>query len=306
MKIVKEQYKWLAAGIVFSILWPSAATATKIALQQAQPLTIAIVRFFIAAGIMLLIAHIAYKKPLPARRQWKQLAIYGLLNITIYLGMYIIAMKEVTASIGALTVAINPVLISFLSILILKKPATPNIIIAILICLAGVFIVAAPLLKGADVTLRGLILITTSMVAYSVGTIYFSARRWGTMHLFVINGWQTFFGGIFLLPFTIFTYKTSANYYGLQFWFGTLWLAIPVSIFAVLLWLGLLKKDAVKAGMWLFLCPVCGIIIAAIIMKDTISIYTIMGLALVLCGLAISQSGRQKRALKSTNGLKEN
>jgi len=44
------------------------------------------------------------------------LAVYGLLNISIYLGMYVIAMQTITAGIGSLAVASNPVFISFLSV----------------------------------------------------------------------------------------------------------------------------------------------------------------------------------------------
>lgn len=104
--------KWLAAGILFAALWASASTATKIGLGAAQPLVIALVRFGIAAAIMLFVSHIISRHRLPAGTEWKQLIIYGLLNITIYLGFYVVAMQTVTAGIGSLAVATNPVFIT--------------------------------------------------------------------------------------------------------------------------------------------------------------------------------------------------
>lgn len=285
---VKNKYKWFLAGLTFAILWSSAAAATKIALEEAQPLVIAVMRFGIASVIMLFIAHGVYRKALPKGKEWKQLAIYGLLNITIYLGIYIIAMQWVTASVGSLTIAVNPVFISFLSLIILRKPLKARVMGALIICIAGILIVGIPLLKDASVTPVGLILIIVSMLAYSIGTIYFTSKEWGSLHLFVINGWQTFFGGLFLLPFVLVGYSDANNHFGPQFWTGTLWLAIAVSIIAVFIWLWLLKLDAVKAGMWLFLCPVSGIIIAALWVGDSINGYTITGLVLVLAGLALS------------------
>jgi drug/metabolite transporter (DMT)-like permease len=67
------------------------------------------------------------------------------------------------------------------------------------------------------------------------------------------------------------------------------WLAVPVSIFAVQLWLWLLQLNAVRAGLWLFLCPLFGFIIAAWVLKDSISLYTIVGVFLVIFGLLLSK-----------------
>lgn len=44
--------KFIGVGIVFAILWSSAATATKIALESAQPLVIAVTRFLVAGSLM--------------------------------------------------------------------------------------------------------------------------------------------------------------------------------------------------------------------------------------------------------------
>jgi drug/metabolite transporter (DMT)-like permease len=57
----------------------------------------------------------------------------------------------------------------------------------------------------------------------------------------------------------------------------------------VQLWLWLLQLNAVRAGLWLFLCPLFGFIIAAWIMKDAISAYTVVGVVLVIIGLFLSR-----------------
>ena len=174
---------WLTAGLMFAILWASASTATKIGLTVSQPLVIAVVRFGSAAAIMLLIAHVFQKKRLPAGKEWKQIAIYGLLNITIYLGCYVIAMQTVTAGIGALAVATNPVFISFISVFFLKKKLTGPLIISIIVCTAGVICAAWPLFENAEVTTKGLLILLFSMLSYSVAAIYFSSRQWNGLSL---------------------------------------------------------------------------------------------------------------------------
>lgn len=289
MEQSQNKFGWIAAGLTFAFLWASASTATKIGLESAQPLTIAVVRFGVAALIMLLITHVFQGNRLPQGREWRYLLVYGGLNITVYLGCYVIAMQRVTAGIGALAVATNPVFISFLSVFFLRKKLTINIIISILICSAGVICAAWPMFSSAKVSIDGLLLLLFSMVSYSVGAIYFSSREWNGLHLFTVNGWQTLIGGALLLPMAIYLYDGQLNHSDSKFWGAVIWLAVPVSVAAVQLWLWLLKENAVKAGFWLFLCPVFGFAIAALIMRDSITAYTITGILLVLAGLIVSQ-----------------
>ncbi|MGN6353947.1 MAG: DMT family transporter [Parafilimonas sp.] len=289
MMQINKNFSWFITGIFFAVLWASASTATKIGLMAAQPLVIAEVRFALASFLMLFIAHFILKQRLPEKKEWKQLMVYGFLNISVYLGLYVIAMQNVTAGIGALAIASNPVFISFLSVFFLKKKLHYSIIISIIVCTLGVVCASWPLMDDATVSVAGLITIFLSMLSYSIGAIYFSSRQWNGLSLLTINGWQTLLGGLFLLPVTLFFYRNSDNHFNSKFWLSISWLAIPVSIFAVQLWLRLLQLNPVRAGLWLFLCPLFGFIIAALVVKDVISIYTIVGVFFVAIGLFLSR-----------------
>lgn len=280
---------WFLAGLLFSILWASASTATKFGLIHSQPLILAVTRFAIAALIMLSFSHLIFRHRLPTGTEWKQLIIYGLLNIAIYLGLYVIALQHVTAGIAALAIATNPVFISFISVIFFKQRLTATVVISILICLLGILSAAWPLFDHAVVNAQGLAILLFSMFSYSVGAIYFSRKKWNELHLFAINGWQTLFGGIALLPFALFFYNSRHNQFNQAFWISVLWLAIPVSMLAVQLWLWLLKTDAVKAGLWLFLCPLFGFAISGWLMKEPINIYTVVGIVFVIIGLLLAQ-----------------
>lgn len=276
------------------MLWASASSATKIGLAVAQPLVIAEVRFALASAILLGLSHLVLRHRLPAKKEWRQLALYGILNISIYLGLYVVAMQTVTAGIGALAVASNPVFISFLSVFFLKKRLTFAVILSIFICTLGVLCAAWPLLGSAGVEAKGLLLLLASMLSYSVGAIYFAGKEWNGLSLLVINGWQTALGGIFLLPVALFFYQAPANRFNATFWLSVSWLAIPVSIVAVQLWLWLLQKNAVRAGLWLFLCPLFGFVLAAWLVNDAISVYTLAGILLVTSGLLLSKVNTRK------------
>lgn len=205
------------------------------------------------------------------------------------MGCYVIAMQYVTAGIGALAIATNPIYIAFLSLFLLKKKLRPAILLAILLGTFGVVYASLPLMDDAAVTLGGLLLLLFSMLSYSAGAIYFSARDWEDTSLLTINGWQTFLGGIMLLPVTLFNLKPEQNHLNGNFWFNTLWLVFAVSIFAVQCWLWLLKLNPVKAGIWLFLCPVFGILIASLFINEPIDYHTFIGLAAVTGALVLAE-----------------
>ncbi len=289
-------WKVISAGLLFALLWSSAAAATKIGLQSAQPFVIAVARFFLAGSGMLLFTHVVLRKRMPQKKEWLFLAIYGLLNISIYLGVYVIAMQEVSAGIGSMAVAVNPVFISIISVLLFNHKMEIKHWLSLLFCAAGVVIAAWPLLQNSYATVTGLLLMLISMLAYSAGAIYFARTKWNDLHILTINGWQTLLGGFFLVPFLLFTYKPELNHFDLKFLSAVLWLVVPVSIAAVQLWLWLLKRNPVTASYWLFLCPVFGFMIAALSLREPISLYTFIGVLLVTVGLYITQN---KRIVKS-------
>ena len=287
--------RYILAGILFALLWSSAAAATKIALQSAQPFVIAVSRFFIGGIAMLLFAHLIWRKRLPQKKEWLAVSIYGLLNISLYLGLYVVAMQEVSAGLGSMAVAVNPVLISILSAALFDHKMGVKHWLSLLLCSAGVVVAAWPLLQNSFATVNGILIMLVSMLAYSVGAIYFARTKWNDLHILTINGWQTLIGGVLLIPALLFTYKTELNQFDLRFFGGVLWLALPVSIAAVQLWLWLLKRNTVTASYWLFLCPVFGFIIAAISLNEPISLYTVAGVLLVSVGLYLVQKKRAVR-----------
>lgn len=276
---------FIITGLVFAALWASASVATKSGLTVAQPFVISNIRFFMAAGIMLIISHLLMRNRLPQGIEWKQLAIYGVLNITIYLGMYVIAMQEVSAGLGSLAVAINPVIITTVGLLWDRQQISLRITGSLMLGFLGVAVAAYPLLQGSYATISGIVLLLSSMLVYSAGTLYFQRKKWNELHLLTINGWQTILGGIFLLPFTLYYWKPDNNLLNPVFWLSTSWLAIGVSIGAVQTWIYLLKHNGTKASYWLFLSPIFGFIYASILMQEPVGIWTITGTLFVLAGL---------------------
>jgi probable blue pigment (indigoidine) exporter len=285
----------LLPGLLFAALWASASVATKFGVAVADPLILANVRFFIAGGIMLFYAHVlrpSYNR-LPLGKEWKHLIIFAFLNTTVYLGAYVIALKHVSAGIGSLAVATNPLFIMVMSAIWLKRKLKWFEIIGLILGLAGVVVATYPLLHNSYATVDGLLILLAGMVSVSAATVYYARIKW-QMENIVINGWQVLLGGILLLPFTLLTANFKTTHFNQQFWASVMWLIIPVSVAALQLWFYLVKQDAVRASLWLFLCPIFGFIYAATLLGEPITWYTYAGTTLVIGGLYIAQREKLK------------
>jgi probable blue pigment (indigoidine) exporter len=281
-------------GIGFAMLWASASVATKIGLSVGQPFVLANIRFILAGVIMLGYSFFASKNIIINKREFLQLSIYGFLNVTLYLGAFVLAIKHVSAGIGSLGTATNPLLITIFAAFYLNKKSKLHEWIGLLLAMAGVLLATFPLLKNSYADITGLLILLISMLSYSIGTIYYSSIQWAKNRI-VINGWQVLLGGIYLLPFTIYFFDFEANTFNLKFWLSVGWLVFPVSILAVSIWLYLLNIDPLKASVWLFLCPIFGFFYASYFLNEPITWHTFIGTGVVLIGLFVGQIEKFKK-----------
>jgi drug/metabolite transporter (DMT)-like permease len=279
--------KTILTGLTFSMLWASASIAGKFGLRSVEPLVLFNIRFLGAGLILLVISTYIRQERNPKGTEWKQLTMFGAFNTTLYLGIFIIALQYITAGITALAIALNPILISIMSAIIMKRKTAVNEWISIILGMGGVALASYPLLAEEQISLIGLGLLVLCMIAYSYGSVYYSSVKWELSRM-TINGWQVLIGGILLIPFTLIFYK-GRNNFDTTFWFSLFWLIVPVSILSIQLWLRLLRADAVKASLWLFLCPVFGISFSTWLLNEPFNLYTLIGGLMVMGALWIGQ-----------------
>jgi len=272
---------------LFSILWASASIAGKFGLHSSEPLTLFTIRFLLAGAILLAYVAIARKWQTPTKKEWIQITIFGAFNTTLYLGIFILALGDVAAGITALMVALNPLMISLLSSIWIRRPVAAREWFSIALGMIGVAIATLPLFEDGYATVFGVVLLLISMLTYSIGAVYYASVKWNLQRS-VINGWQVLIGGLLLLPFTLF-FEGGHTTYDTTFWLSVGWLVIPVSIVAVQLWLYLLKEDAVKASLWLFVSPIFGLLYSTWLLDEPFTWFTAGGSLLVLVSLYVGQ-----------------
>lgn len=287
-KLQLNSSRYIFGGVTFALLWASASVAGKFGLQSVQPLVLFNIRFIGAGVILLSYCYIIRDKVNLRSHELRPIALFGFLNTTLYLGLFVLALSSTSPGITTLAVALNPLLISLISSLWINRRPSWNEWLSVFLGLTGIWLAAFPLLGTSYASVEGLILLALSQTSYSIGAVYYSKVTWGKSRI-AVNGWQVLFGGLFLLPFTLNSFDGDLNHFDSRLVLALGWLILPVSIGAIQLWLILLKRDPVKASLWLYLCPVFGFVYAAWLMEEPISWHTFTGTCIVLIALYIGQ-----------------
>jgi len=276
-------------GLFFTLLWSSAAIATKFGLHSTTPLVLATTRFLIAGGLLFLYVYLLNKKyPWPRPQEWIPLIFLGLLNTTIYLGATFWALNYVSAGLFNLLVTTNPFVVAFLSSIWLKRKVYLQEWIGMVVAACGLLIGIWPSITTGEANLYGLIILGLGMLSMAIGSVYFKKINLDLPGI-VINTWQVSIGGALLIPITYLLEKENffikLDYYFLG---SLIWLVFFISIGTMLLWFYLLKLDTVKANNWLFMTPIFGYILAAIFLNESITMFDITATVFVVLGLLLS------------------
>ncbi|GGH79448.1 drug/metabolite transporter (DMT)-like permease [Filimonas zeae] len=280
----------IAEGVLFAILWASATAATKFGIRSVEPLLLACIRFLLVGGLLTGFVYVirAGKFRLPTKKEFKHLFILGLLNITLYIAAFVIAVKMVSAGLVSLFNAMPPLVIILLSAIWLKRPVLRKEWLGIGLAMAGLAVAAIPNLQNSHATIGGIVILLLGQVALATGSTYYAGIKLELPRL-VINAWQTAIGGLLLIPLAFLNRHNIYLVADSNFYWSLGWLVIPVSVIAYGLWLHLLHKDAVKAGMWLFVTPVLGYVLAVWLLREKVTVYAIVGALMVIAGVSIAK-----------------
>ena len=290
----------IAEGLLFALLWASATVATKFAFHSCDLFLLTLIRFVTVSVILLFYTYVIKGKSssFPSKTAFKKLLILGVLNVTIYMSGYLIAIKYVSAGLISLITAVNPLLLILFSAIFYKRKLSSFEITGIIISVSGLTLAAVPNLYNSHATLPGLLALVAGICALSAGSIYY-ANSGLTLKKSEVNTWQITLGGILFLPVVFLNRSHNFLLPDLNFFLSIAWLIVPVSIVAYAMWLILLQRDALKAGLWLFLTPAFGYLMAVIILHEKITIYGVLGSLLVVGGLLYS---RKKKLLPTAIG----
>ena len=282
-----------AAG--FGGTWVAAPWAT----DEIPPLTVACLRFAIAAALLLGWC-VARRLPLAIRRA--DLAVVLGVAATSVVGYNILFLYGVTlapASHGAVIVpSLIPMATLILGRALLGSRVARRQVAGGLVSVVGLALVVGPELTGNATTLTGDLLFATSAAVWAAYTLIGRAAT-TRIDPFVLTLYGTAIGAVALLPLALVApggwgspFEGSARALGSVIYLGTI--GTVVSFVAFLQ--GVRLIGAARASAFTVLIPVFGLSLTVTLLGEPLTPLALVGAAIVFAGLRLTQSAAREPA----------
>jgi drug/metabolite transporter (DMT)-like permease len=160
------------AGLVTVVLWGSAFVGIRYAADAFSPGALALARLLVATAVLTAVALGQRIRPLPARRDRRQIAVYGVLFLGVYSVTLNTAERLVDAGTAAMIVNSGPLLIAVLAGMFLREGFPPGLFAGCAVAFAGTILIGlgAAGLPSSSAGL-GAALCGVAAVAYAVAVV---------------------------------------------------------------------------------------------------------------------------------------
>ena len=286
-------FKAIALGLAFALMWSSAFASARIILLDAPPLWSLALRFLISGGIAVGLARALGQSWHLPRAQTRAVILFGLCQNALYLGLFFVAMQRIEASLASIIASSMPLIVAGMG-WALRGEKLPTLGIAGMIAgFAGVaLIMGSRISAGADPLSVGLCII--GAMALAIATLTLRGASAGG-NLLMVVGLQMLVGAAALVLVAAATEPlavTPTMRLGLAFAYQ---IAIP-GLAATLIWFSLVGRiGAVKASAFHFLNPFFGVLIAALLLGEKISGLDVLGVSVATLGILAVQMARMSK-----------
>lgn len=284
-------FRAIAMGLVFALIWSSAFSSARIIVADAPPLLASSLRFFISGGLAVMLARMMGQSWRLTRPQWRATIIFGICQNALYLGLFFVAMQTIEASLAAIIASSMPLLVGLFGWAFFGERLRPLGTIGLFAGLGGVLLIMGSRLSGG-VDPIGVGLCLVGVLALSFATLSVrNATSGGNVEMVV--GLQMLVGAVCLLVAGLAletpTYQPSYKLLA-AFVYTTL---IP-GLMATLIWFNLVRRiGAVRAATFHFLNPFFGVAIAAVLLGERLRPLDLVGVAVITAAILMVQLSKQ-------------
>ena len=281
-------FKALAMGLGFAVMWASAFTTTRMIVTEAPPLTALSLRFALSGVLGIVIAWAMGQSWRGLTRpQWRAVIILGLCQNALYLGLNWIAMQAIEASLASIIAATMPLMVAFLGWTLMGERLRRLGVAGLALGVVGVAIImGARLQGGSDPT--GIAMCFAAALALAVATLTVRGASSGG-NVMMIVGLQMLVGAV--------TLGVIAPFF--ESWDITLtprligafvYTVVVPGIGATWVWFLLVSRiGAVRAATFHFLTPFFGVSLAALLLGENLGAGDVIGVAIIMVGILAVQ-----------------
>ena len=291
---MNRSWKHYLALMISVCLWGSSFIADKIALQSFSPLFLCLIRFMISTAVLLVFRLGRKDFRYPDPEDMKKIAAAAFLGISVYYAIENTAVNMTSAADASVISAAYPLLTILTGIVFYHFRPARNQIIGILMACIGVLVLTVSSSRENSSLIGNLMLVFNgflwALYNYLTGRISRNCDNFSVTYLQILIGTVCFIPMLFLETFTIGTITLTSV-------LAVLYLAVCCSLAALLLYnYGLRNTDPATTAALMNLMPVAGVVLSALILKETITIRHILGGVIIIVGVFVSEhKGRKKQ-----------
>ncbi|MDP9378664.1 MAG: DMT family transporter [Chloroflexota bacterium] len=293
-------------------MWGASFMFIKVAVVEMSPLMLVSIRLALAAFTLLLVQRAlgaARSKRIssaPMRELWRPYLWVAIVNAIIPYTLIAWGEKYIASGTASILNASTPLFTALLASMgasYARSPErlTPARVAGLLVGFAGVAVLVAG--TGANVeigtgrsALMGQVAVLVASLAYGVGGLYARERFAGIPPILPAT-WQSAFGAVVLLPFAL-VLTPLRDIPSWQAVGSVAALGIVGTALALLLYYELLARvGATRTVMVTYLLPVMALIYGAVFLDESVGVYSLLGLALVLGGIAITARAKPRERI---------
>jgi drug/metabolite transporter (DMT)-like permease len=277
------------ALLLTAFFWGLSFISMKVILNaQIPPLTMAFVRFIIATVALFVMLKISE----PAQRLHKEdiliMALGGFFGITIYFYFEATGVKFTTASNASMILAAIPIFTLFIEILYYRNRISLFKGLGVLLSVLGVYLIiqSSGNTPANPKLLLGNLLMLGACAAW-VAYIMFSKKLKDRYSGLALTTYQTFFGTLFLLPFSLSEYQSWVTI-PVNAWWNIIFLALCCSAAGYFMYqYALTKLDAITVSTYINLIPVVGVAGGIFFLQETVLPIQIIGGFIIIISVFI-------------------
>ncbi|MBY6043935.1 EamA family transporter [Phaeobacter italicus] len=275
------QSRDLILTAIAPIVWGSSYIVTTSFLPEHSPLTVALLRA-LPAGLLLLVLV----RQLPPLAWVPRLLVLGALNFSIFWVLLFTTAYRLPGGVGATLGAVQPLVVVFLSALVLKTPVRGVQVMAAALSVAGVALLV--LTPAAKLDTLGVVAGLAGAVTMAGGVVL--SRKWQPpVSLLTYTAWQLTAGGLLLLPVTIWALPEMPQFSG-QNILGLAYMSLIGGALTYVLWFrGIARLEPASVSLLGVLSPLAAVILGWAFMGEVLSAKQALGAGLALFSLWLGQ-----------------
>ena len=287
------------AALAVSLLvlfWGSTYGAIKIGLEYAPPVLFAGTRALLC-GVVMALAALVWGGGANVRDGWPVYLLLAFFNVVLFYGLQTFAVLYMPSGTAAVVIYLQPILVGFLSYLILGESLSAAKVVGLFLGFSGVVVVSAGSLSGASLgTPLGVAFGVATAVSWALGTVYFKRYGEKLSMLWAVGG-LFLLGGICLTGLGLVLEPVSEISWTGTFVASLLYAALVGTALAWILWFGLVRAgEASRVSAYVFLVPLVAVLLGTLFLGETVGPLLLVGAALVVSGIyLVNRRGEEEK-----------